>query len=99
MFRKEDTILLEEFKEIVNANSIEYEVAGDSLSGDEWTQIIIAASAILSTNAVRFLVQYIKSRRVKVKDNSGKTIEAGNVKDAIRIIEELDKKEKIDEKG
>lgn len=99
MFKRKDENLAKEFMDSIDSNSIKDIIESESLSGDEWIQIIVFASGLISTNVVRFLVQYIKSKRIIVKDNSGKIIEAGNADDAIKIIKALDEKEKSEIKN
>lgn len=98
MFKKEEEKLVNEFKNSINPNDIEDTIECESLSGDEWIQIIVFASALISTNVVRFLVHYMKLKRIIVKDNYGRIIEARNVDDAIKIIKTLDEKERLGKK-
>ncbi len=99
MFNRKDEDLIREFKDSIDPNAIEDTIEGESLSGDEWIQIIVFASSLISTNVVRFLIQYMKQQRIIVKDNSGRIIEARNVDDAIKILHALDEKEKSETKN
>lgn len=99
MYKRKDEDLIREFLDSIDPKTIEDTIECESLSGDEWIQIIVLASGLISTNVVRFLVQYIKSKRIIIKDNNGIIIEARNADDAIKIIKALDEKEKSEMKN
>lgn len=98
MFKKEDENLVREFKDLVDSNAIEDIIEGESLSGDEWIQIIVMASGIISSNVVQFLIHHMVRKKTIVRDNSGRIIEARDADDAIKLIRALSEQEKTEEK-
>ena len=98
MFIKEDENLVREFKDLVDSNAIEDIIEGESLSGDEWVQIIVMASGIISSNVVQFLIHHMVRKKTIVRDNSGRIIEARDADDAIKLIRALSEQEKTEEK-
>lgn len=98
LFLKNDDETINEFKNLIDNNKIENEVEGESFSGEEWTQIIIATSAIMSTNIVRFLVQKMKCNKVII-EKDGITIHAKDADEAIKIFREIKDKEDMLEKN